>query len=131
MLAIIFITQVVSDADTGENEPAQIKDSEVSSKTSVRSKSGSEVSLKGEVEGNSDVKKESSKTSVKSVTSLRSKSGSKASLTGEAAENVSMKKDPSKTSVKSVASKTSVRSKSGSETSLKKEGNIAQEVECL
>ena len=58
----------------------------VASKASVRSKSGSQASLKGETEENISVQKNPSKTSVKSVaskTSVRSKSGSRTSLKNE------------------------------------------------
>ena len=113
--------------------PRNPSKSSVTSKTSVKSQSGSSKPEEENVDAsremaNADVPKSLSKSSVKrtaSKTSVRSKSGSKASLKGETKVNIGVQKDPSKTSVKSV---TSVRSKSGSKD---KEENAAREVQCL
>ena len=79
------LTGTTAQAENDQTQKSQSTSSvkRTASKTSVRSKSGSKASLKGEMEENVGVQKDPSKTSVKSVASkasVRSKSGSKASL---------------------------------------------------
>ena len=85
------LTVAAAQGESDQMQKAQSTSSvkSVTSRASVRSKSGSKASLKEEMEGNINVQKDPSKASVKSVaskTSVRSNSGSKASLKEE--ENV-------------------------------------------